>query len=119
VRWVIRPTIKLLNLNQQMSDEEASLQIGKYFPEISDKLLNTLQLNRLTLKENELLEASISQKTKELSVVPFVNAVNLGENRKRARILIVPFFIILSILMFVPQLFVESTSRIIHYNKEF
>lgn len=119
VQWVIRPAIKLLSLHQQMSDEEASVQIGKYFPEINDKLLNTLQLKKLTSEENSLIEASISQKTNELSVVPFVNAVNLGENKKRARILIVPFFVILTILMFVPQLFVESTSRIINYNKAF
>jgi hypothetical protein len=119
VKWVIRPTIKLLNLNQQMTDEEASVQIGKYFPNISDKLLNTLQLKKLSQTDNDLLEASISQKTNELSVVPFVNAVNLGENKKRARLLLVPSFVILVILMFVPQLFVESTSRIINYSKDF
>lgn len=117
--WIIRPMIKLVNLNQQMSDEDASVQIGKYFPEISDKLLNTLQLKKLSSAENALLEAGIAQKTNELSVIPFVNAVDLGENKKRARVLLLPFFVILVILMFVPQLFVESTSRIINYNKAF
>ena len=46
-----------------MSDEEASIQVGKFFPEIGDKLLNTLQLKKLSREENSLLEASIAQKT--------------------------------------------------------
>ncbi|MBX9850754.1 MAG: DUF4175 family protein [Cytophagaceae bacterium] len=119
VKWVFHPAFKLFSLNHQMTDEEASVQIGKYFPEIQDKLLNAIQLQRLSTAENALVQASIAQRTKDFSVVPFVKAVDYGENRRRARFLIIPFFTILTILMFVPQLFVESTSRIINYNQDY
>jgi len=119
VQWIGKPLIKLLSMNKQMSDEEASVQIGRFFPEISDKLLNTLQLKKLSQADNALIQASIAQKTSQLSIIPFSEAVNISENKKRARVLIIPFTIIFLILMFVPQLFVESTNRIIQYNKEF
>lgn len=118
-KWIARPLFKIFSLQKQMSDEEASVQIGKYFPEISDKLLNTLQLRHLSNQQNDLIQASIVQKTRQISLVPFTNAVNMGENKKRARLLIIPFTAILIILMFVPQLFVESTHRILNYSKEF
>lgn len=117
--WIIRPVYRIFISGEQMSDEEASRQVGMYFPEISDKLLNTFQLSRLSSKENELLEASIAQKSKELSYVRFADAVNLSENKRRARILIIPFTVIFLILMFVPQLFVEGTKRIVQFNTQF
>lgn len=44
-KWIVWPIYQLLNLDKFLSDEEAALQIGNFFPEISDKLLNTLELS--------------------------------------------------------------------------
>ncbi|MES2387664.1 MAG: ATPase [Bacteroidota bacterium] len=111
------PLTRLMNLNHPISDDEAAKQIGKYFPNISDKLLNTLQLSRLNAAENSLLAAGIKQRTAELSVIPFVNAVNFGENRKYLPRLFVPLVIMVVLLFFIPQMFTESTARIINYDK--
>ncbi|TAE07943.1 MAG: hypothetical protein EAZ95_17755 [Bacteroidetes bacterium] len=43
VLWILNPIAKLLNLNRPLTDEQAALQIGKFFPTIDDKLLNTLR----------------------------------------------------------------------------
>jgi hypothetical protein len=118
-QWIITPILKLTALRKQISDEEASLQIGQFFPQIQDKLLNTIQLRKLNTEQNELLAASISQKTNELSIFPFMDAINLKENRRYARFLFWPLLFIGSILMFVPQIFTEGTSRIVNYDKDF
>ena len=39
------PIINLIRFRKKMSDEQAAVIIGKFFPEISDKLLNTIQLS--------------------------------------------------------------------------
>ncbi|HEY8401577.1 MAG TPA: hypothetical protein VIK89_09965, partial [Cytophagaceae bacterium] len=119
IKWIIFPVSHLLNLRKPMSDEEASLQIGKFFPEINDKLLNTLQLKKLNATENQLVLASIEQKSKELSYIPFTDAINLKENRKYLKFLIPITLLIIGILVFVPQIFVESTARIINYEKSY
>ena len=41
--WICIPIIKLFQLDKSLTNEEASKQIGSFFPEIKDKLTNTLQ----------------------------------------------------------------------------
>ena len=118
-RWIATPIIKLVDLKKQITDEEAATQIGKYFPQVGDKLLNALQLKKLSLHENELLLASISQKTSELSFVPFTEAVNFKENKRYLKYVVAPVTIILLLLMFVPQMLTEGTNRIMNYNTAF
>lgn len=119
VRWVVNPLAELLSLKKQISNEEAAKEIGRHFPQISDKLLNTLQLNRLEHRDNVFIQASIAQKTKEFSVVPFSSAVSYKENNKYLKYLGVPLILILFFLIFIPQILTESTARIIQYDKEF
>ena len=67
-----------------MTEKEAALIIGRFFPEISDKLINTIQLsdNLNDNPDNELLIATIQQRTENLGPFDFSNVVNLKENFK-------------------------------------
>jgi hypothetical protein len=118
-RWIASPIIRLVDLKKQISDEEAAIQIGKFFPQVSDKLLNALQLKKLSQSENELLQASISQKTAELNFVPFTEAVSFKENKKHLKYVAIPVAAILLLLVFVPQMLTEGTTRIVNYNTVF
>ncbi|MGB3182559.1 MAG: DUF4175 family protein [Cyclobacteriaceae bacterium] len=118
VWYVIRPAYKLITNDRQLSNEEAARQIGKYFPDISDKLLNTLQLAGISDRDNALVQASIRQRTREINVVPFSSAINLGDNKRYLRYVIVPALAIMVIMLFVPQLFTESTPRLVKFNTE-
>ena len=40
------PLVNLIRFRKKMSVEQASVMIGKFFPEIKDKLLNTIQLSQ-------------------------------------------------------------------------
>ena len=93
------PLSRLLNLSKGISRERAADLIGIYFPEIKDKLKNLLQLNDQNAADNELILASIHQKSKELRSVNFSKAINYRDNRKFLQILIVPVAIIL--LLFI------------------
>lgn len=117
--WIINPLWVLFTLNRQISNEEAANQIGRYFPKVKDKLLNTLQLYQLSSADNELIQASISQKTSEISSVPFANAISFEENKKYLKYLVLPLSILVVVLLAAPQLFTESTPRIINFNKSF
>jgi hypothetical protein len=121
VGWIINPIIKLLQLDKSLSNEEASKQIGAFFPEIKDKLTNTLQLHATNTDSanNDLILASIQQKTKELNTFTFARAIDISENRKYLRYVLPPIFLIIILLVVIPTLLTESANRIIKYNNQF
>lgn len=112
----IKYLLKLRNQNKQISNEQVAEEVGAFFPEISDKLLNLLQLEKLSESDNELLIASIRQKESQLIDIPFVNAIDLKENKKYIRYLIPPAAAIILALIFLPQLITKSSERIINFN---
>ncbi len=117
--YILKPLFFLLNINKPISDETAAEQIGQFFPNIKDKLLNTLQLaNGLSDADNALLEASIAQKTKELKLVKFADAINFQENRKYLKYALPPLLAILLISAIAPSFF-KSTERIVYFKRNF
>ncbi len=122
-RLVALPLIHLNRMGKIISYEEASQIIGKHFSNVSDKLLNTLQLKQLADNGNaasrELLYASIDQRTAELKPVPFVAAIDLKENKKYLRYALPPVLIMLLLVVIAPNILRESTSRLVNHNTYF
>lgn len=120
IYWVIKPLIFLYGEKKPLSNEQAADQIGQYFPEVGDKLVNTLQLTRtLDHQQNELLIASINQKSKQLSFLKFADAIKINENRKYLKFAALPAGVIVLILMLYPAFFSKSTERIVNFKNEY
>jgi hypothetical protein len=115
------PIVNLIRFRKKMSDEQAAVIIGKFFPEISDKLLNTIQLsNELTQdSDNQLLIATIEQRTEHLKPINFSDAVNLKENYKYLKIFGLAFVVLAITLIFLPDFSKKPAQRIINYSQEF
>ena len=121
-RYVLLPLAKLQRLGNMISHEEAAKIIGIHFPEVSDRLLNTLQLRNTTQdygSSKELIEASINQKISLLKPVPFTEAVNLRENRKYLRYALPPIIFILTALLISPSFITGPSKRIIQHSTVF
>ncbi len=112
------PLLYLLSPKKPINDAEAALLIGQFFPNIKDKLLNTLQLSNANTN-NELINASIEQKTKQLALVRFTDAIKIEENKKYLKYAFVPAGLIVAILAFYPNYFAESSERIVNFKNEF
>jgi len=121
VYWVVVPMMRYVDNKKRINDKQAAKIIGKYFPEVEDKLLNVLYLHEM--KDNsdslELIQASIHQKSKSLVLVKFNDAIDWAKNRKLAQYLALPILLILGVLIFVPNLFKDSTYRLLNYDKTF
>ncbi len=115
------PIINLIRFRKKMSDEQAAVIIGKFFPEISDKLLNTIQLSNEYSQnaDNELLAATIEQRTENLKPINFSDAVNLKENYKYLKIFGLAFVVLSVALIFLPDFSKKPAQRIFNYSKEF
>ncbi len=116
--WVILPIVRLYKLGNNLSDEEASSQIGNFFPEIKDRLLNTLQLGRLSVNDSGLLAATIEQRTRELSTFSFADAINIKENRRFLKWIIFPGTIIMVLLISNYDMISGSTDRLLNYSED-
>ena len=92
-RFIIVPLSFLFKWKRGLSNKEASLLIGKYFPEVDDKLYNLLDLAESDSK-SELLLASIEQRSTSLGKVPFVKAINIKENIRYVKYLLIPIGIL-------------------------
>ncbi|WP_417368965.1 DUF4175 family protein [Gelidibacter japonicus] len=115
IRFIVWPLLKLFKLQKGIDYEEASNIIGKHFPQVSDKLLNVLQLQRNS-EQSELLLASIEQKSAELKPVPFKLAINFNKNIKYLKYAAIPVLILL--LTFITghfSWFSDSYDRVVNY----
>jgi hypothetical protein len=105
VRFILVPVSKLISFGKQITRIQAAEIIGSFFPAISDRLKNTLQLqNDLIHQEGnmELLRASVNQRSSELNVIPFKNAVRIEENKKYLKYLIPLFACFIGVAIFIP-----------------
>ena len=119
--YFIIPLVNLLRFRKKMSLEQASLLIGRFFPEIQDKLLNTLQLTEASddNASDELLAATIEQRTQQLAPLRFSDAIDLKGNLRYFYVFLALLAVLVALVIFLPRFAVQPTQRIISYDQEF
>ena len=119
MRFILIPLFRLFKLSKGIDYEKASLLIGNHFPEVRDKLINTLQL-KSSSSTSDLLEASIVQKSKELEPVPFTLAIDYKANVKYIKYAAIPVLVFVAIsLSKGSAFFSQSAERVLDYKTEY
>ena len=116
MHWIFTPLAAFINLKKRLTDEQAAQQVGTYYPQIKDKLLNTIQLKSLAFN-NDLIAASLNQKSEQLSAFHFSESIRLAENKPLLKYILIPLAFMLGIALLYPSLFLQGTDRIINYQK--
>jgi hypothetical protein len=119
INYIIMPAIKLTKLDKAMGDEIAAKQIGQFFPIISDKLLNIIQLRNNISSSSQLIEAGISQKLNSLPTTNYDSAITFKSNNRFLPWLIIPVFVVIMLILIEPEVLTTSTTRITNFNTEF
>jgi hypothetical protein len=121
-KYILVPLSKLYAFGKRINHYQASDIIGNFFPEISDRLKNTLQLQDAIHNNErniELLNASVQQRSVQLSTIPFTSAIDLKDNRKYLKFVAPLILILMALGIFVPSLLTQGTERVVNYDKEF
>jgi hypothetical protein len=119
ITLILFPIFKIIGLKKGLSFEESSKIIGNHFPEVSDKLINILQLNQQT-NESDLLLASIDQKSATLQPIPFTKAIDFSKNKKYLKYVFIPIFIwLISFLSGANGALTKSLERVVNYKTAF
>jgi hypothetical protein len=113
------PLVNLIRFRKKMSVEQASVLIGRFFPDIKDKLLNTIQLSHQMEggADNALLSAAIEQRSARLSPIRFSDAVDLRGNLKYLGIFFGLLLLLILLMVFLPSFAVQPTQRIVNYEQ--
>jgi len=121
VVWIIRPALAYFKLSKTLTIEQAAKLIGDHFFNVKDRLLNTLQLKSLadsSPQNSQLILAGIDQKIGDLRPIPFASAINLGDNKKHIKYILIPLAIILGIGIIAPAILKEGTNSFMKYDEE-
>ncbi len=114
-KYILTPLFYLFRLKQGINNRQASILIGKHFPEVGDKLYNLIDLGE-DKNQSELLLASIEQRSQNMSIIPFTKAVDLRENFQYLKYLAIPAIIILLIWISGNlKPFFGSADRVVNY----
>jgi len=120
--YIMPPLLARMKLGKSLTHDQAAEIIGEHFADVKDKLLNTLQLKKLGDEDSahaELIQASIDQKIAALKPVRFPSAINIRENRKYIKWVLLPMGVICIIGFAAPSILTESTKRLIRHNEYF
>ncbi|NER09930.1 hypothetical protein SAMN06265375_101546 [Muriicola jejuensis] len=116
IRYLGIPLLYLFRLKQGLSLKEAARIIGNHFPEVGDRLVNLLDLSA-DEKKSELLLASVEQRSRALSPIPFQQAIDLKKSYSYARYAAIPMLLI-AILWISGKIgeYLYSLDRVVHYD---
>ena len=120
IYFFVLPLLSLFKLRKHLSYSDAANIISRYFPDIEDKLLNALELHQLGKTNNgsnELLLASISQRSDELNPLPFKRAINFKHIKRNLVFFVSSLAVLVFILAFTPKVLTDGTTRLIDYQK--
>jgi len=118
--YVFIPILQLFKIGKVLNYNNVADIISKYFPEIQDKLKNTLELINLSqIEVNSLVIASINQRISALKPISFTLAINVRANYKYFKILGILIVILIPLMMVYPTLFTEGATRIIKHETYF
>jgi hypothetical protein len=116
--YIVVPVLKLFKIGNRISYERVADIISRHFPEISDKLINTLQLGSMAglgSENMEMLEAAILQKTERIKHIPFTDAIDKKENVRKIPYAIIPLSVVLILLIAAPTVIKDPAQRISNY----
>ena len=101
-----------------LDEEESAKVIGKHLPSVSDRLLNLIQLLGVS-KSSALAYAHVEQRSKEFDPVSFDSFIDLNQNRRYFKYLVIPVVVIAVILVINRGILTQSASRIVHFNRHY
>ncbi|KQC32371.1 glutamyl-tRNA synthetase [Nonlabens sp. YIK11] len=117
-KFVAIPIARLVKLFSGIDFRDASEMIGNHFPEVSDKLVNVLQLHA-NGGDDELTWASINQKSEDLKPIPFSLAIDFNNNKQYLKYLAVPIIIIGALIATGNNDVITSASRVADYKTDY
>ncbi|PEN13900.1 hypothetical protein CRI94_07540 [Longibacter salinarum] len=113
--FLARPVAQLIGLWSQPSEESVARTVGERYPEVSDRLLNLLQLagGSRSHAPDAMVDAAVRRLSEDVQTVPFEQTEDFAEARKAARMASLPIVGVLAFLLVAPSTFLGASQRLL------
>ncbi len=101
-----------------LTEEQSAKIIGHAIPSVKDGLLNLIQLSSAQNKST-LAFASIEQRSFEFQSLSFDSFIDINNNKKYLKYLLIPIVVILALLLVNKNVITKSTERLVHFNRQY
>ncbi len=123
IKLIILPIIGLFQIGKRISYRQAITIITQYFPDLQDRLINTLELTELSTKNesasDSLLMASISQRMESIRLIPFRKAISFKSNFSYLKYIAIVVIAIVGTYLVLPDMYSSSANRLVHFRQEY
>ena len=113
--YLARPLGQLLGVSPSPSDEEIARTVGRAYPEVSDRLVNLLQLaeGQSTRAPAPFVDRAVQRLGEEVDPVPFEEIEDFHEARRALRLASLPVVGVLAFLLLAPSSFLGASGRLL------
>ena len=111
IKQIALPIRNYLLYEKSLSNEFAAETIGNHFPDIKDKLLNTIQLQ--TSNNDSLAFHSVNQRASFFNDFDFNIAIDKEESKKLYYWLIIPFIFLVSTVLYNSNILSVGSQRLL------
>ena len=117
--FILIPVLSFFRIGKIISHKQASKIISRHFPDVQDKLLNTLELANISEKNlysESLIYASIDQRIKQIKPIPFKRAIDYRGNLSYFKYIGIIAIVFAGIFVISPALLTEGAERIVNHS---
>ena len=115
VRYLALPLARLGGLVSPPPEEDVARTIGAAYPEVSDRLLNLLQLaeGRASHAPAPLVDHAVQRLAEDIEPVPFEDIEDFDRARSALRLASLPIVGVLAFLLVAPSTFLGASERLL------
>jgi hypothetical protein len=112
--FVVRPVLRFFGVLPGLDDHSLAAAIGRRFPDVSDRLVNLLDLadGRSSEAPSSLLDGAVQMLGRQVEPVPFERVEDYGPARRTAPLAAVPVMGLLLFGLFAPTIFTGALDRL-------
>jgi hypothetical protein len=113
--YLAKPLGRLLGLVPEPPEEQIARTIGAAYPEVSDRLLNLLQLaeGQSSHAPAPLVDQAVQRLAEDIQSVPFEEIEDFTRARKAVRLATLPVVGVLAFLLVAPSTFLGASERLL------
>lgn len=113
--YLLRPLLQLVGLLSPPSEEAVARRIGQHYPEVSDRLVNVLQLaeGRRSHAPAPLVDRAVRALGEDVQSIAFEQIEDFSRARRASRLASLPLIGLLAFLVAAPSTFLDASERLL------
>ncbi len=117
--FLLIPLFRYFGIFRKLTYKHAADILSKQIPELKDYIHNIIELKKIDTSDNELVNAALNQKIDFVSKFDFLSVITFGNIKPLLKYLFAVTVIYLLMFITKPEIIVDGSDRLIHFNTNY